>query len=250
MKRRRCLLPDPPPRSGSPESVLPRKGRRRTTNGTGAERRERLRQHHRPGARPAAAVRRREGLVQVDVHGVDAEVARPHLADDGVEVGAVAVEIGAGLRARASAISTICGSNRPQVLGLVSMIAATSGPSSGFMTSSACDRAVVARRHRLDGVAEQRRGRRIGAVRRIPAPAPSGACRPRLRGERRLDRHHAAAARHARRPWASCATAGMPVSSLSQRASSRDQLDARPARSRAAAADGCRRSRAAAPCAR
>ena len=41
-------------------------------------------------------MRRREGLVQVDVHGVDAEIAGPHLADDGVEVGAVAVEIGAG----------------------------------------------------------------------------------------------------------------------------------------------------------
>ena len=35
--------------------------------------------------------------MQVDVHGVDAEIARPHLADDGVEVGAVAVEVGAGL---------------------------------------------------------------------------------------------------------------------------------------------------------
>ena len=61
------------------------------------EGRERCGQHHRAGARAAAAMRRREGLVQVDVHGVDAEIAGPHLADDGVEVGAVAVEIGAGL---------------------------------------------------------------------------------------------------------------------------------------------------------
>ena len=34
--------------------------------------------------------------MQVDVHGVDAEVARLHLADDGVEVGAVGVEERAG----------------------------------------------------------------------------------------------------------------------------------------------------------
>ena len=60
------------------------------------ERRERRRQHHRTRARAAAAMRRREGLVQVDVHGVDAEIAGPHLADDGVEVGAVRIEIGAG----------------------------------------------------------------------------------------------------------------------------------------------------------
>ena len=57
---------------------------------------ERGRQRHRPGARTAAAVRRRERLVQVDVHGVDAEIARPHLADNGVEVHAVGIEQRAG----------------------------------------------------------------------------------------------------------------------------------------------------------
>ena len=61
------------------------------------ERRQRLGQHHRTGTRTAAAMRRREGLVEVDVHGVDAEVARPHDAHDGVEVGAIAVEERAGL---------------------------------------------------------------------------------------------------------------------------------------------------------
>ena len=34
--------------------------------------------------------------MQIDVHGIDAEIARAHLADDGVEVGAVGVEVGAG----------------------------------------------------------------------------------------------------------------------------------------------------------
>ena len=72
-------------------------------------------------------MRRREGLVQVDVHAVDAEIARPHAADDGVEVGAVAVEEGARLVHRRGDLDDL-GSNRPQVLGLVSMIAATSGP--------------------------------------------------------------------------------------------------------------------------
>ena len=36
-----------------------------------------------------------EGLVEVDVHDVEAEVAGLHLADDGVEVRAVAVHQGA-----------------------------------------------------------------------------------------------------------------------------------------------------------
>ena len=63
------------------------------------QRRERgktARQNHRTGARSAAAMRGGEGLVQVDVHRIDAQIPRPRLADDGVEVGAVAVEIGIG----------------------------------------------------------------------------------------------------------------------------------------------------------
>ena len=34
--------------------------------------------------------------MQIDMHGVDAQIARPHPAGDGVEIGAVAIEIGAG----------------------------------------------------------------------------------------------------------------------------------------------------------
>ncbi len=51
----------------------------------------------RAGARTAAAVRRREGLVQVEVHDVDAEVAGAGDAEDGVEVGAVVVDQAASL---------------------------------------------------------------------------------------------------------------------------------------------------------
>ena len=44
------------------------------------------------GAGTASAVRRGEGLVQVEVHDVDAEVAGANLADQRVHVGAVHVE--------------------------------------------------------------------------------------------------------------------------------------------------------------
>ena len=47
---------------------------------------------HRSRARTAAAVGRGERLVQVQVHDVHAEVARPRLAHQGVHVGAVHVE--------------------------------------------------------------------------------------------------------------------------------------------------------------
>src|SRR3712207_7949682 len=65
-----------------------------------------LGQDHRPRTGAAAAMRRREGLVQVDVHGVDAEIARPHLADDGVEVRAVAIEIGADLDRKSTRLNS------------------------------------------------------------------------------------------------------------------------------------------------
>src|SRR5206468_6385933 len=56
----------------------------------GSEGGEALGQNNRPGAWTAAAVWGRERLVQVDMHGVDAEIAGPRLADDGVEIRAVA----------------------------------------------------------------------------------------------------------------------------------------------------------------
>ena len=48
----------------------------------------------RPGAGTAAAVRAGERLVRVVVHQVDAHVARPDGAEDGVHVGAVEVKQG------------------------------------------------------------------------------------------------------------------------------------------------------------
>src|SRR5205807_3632010 len=46
----------------------------------------------RTGPGTTAAVWRRERLVQIEVHDVDTEVARPNLADQGVHVGAVHIE--------------------------------------------------------------------------------------------------------------------------------------------------------------
>ncbi|KNE86950.1 hypothetical protein PSTG_19681, partial [Puccinia striiformis f. sp. tritici PST-78] len=50
-----------------------------------------------PDARPAAAVRDAEGLVQVEVADVGAEPARSSQADQGVQIGAVDVDLAAGV---------------------------------------------------------------------------------------------------------------------------------------------------------
>ena len=63
----------------------------------GQERLERVANHDRPTARPAAAVRLREGLVQIDVHDVETHVTGSRDAADGVQIGAVVVEEGANL---------------------------------------------------------------------------------------------------------------------------------------------------------
>ena len=63
----------------------------------GQERLERLLDADRTGARPAAAVRGRERLVEVELHHVGAHVARLGDAEQRVEVGAVEVEQGAVL---------------------------------------------------------------------------------------------------------------------------------------------------------
>ena len=58
---------------------------------------EHLLDRHRARARTAAAVGRGEGLVQVEVHHVDAEIAGPRDAHQRVHVGAVHVQHGAFL---------------------------------------------------------------------------------------------------------------------------------------------------------
>ena len=48
-------------------------------------------------ARPSASVRDREGFVKVDVRDVASEVAGPRVADEGIEVRAVDVDLSSGL---------------------------------------------------------------------------------------------------------------------------------------------------------
>ena len=61
-------------------------------SGRGQEVRQVRRHADRTGAGSAAAVRRGEGLVQVEVHHVDAQIARADDAQQGIQVGAVAVD--------------------------------------------------------------------------------------------------------------------------------------------------------------
>ena len=61
------------------------------------ERRKPGRKDDRSGPRSAAAMWGREGLVEIDMHRIRAEIARPRLAHDRVEIRPVAIEIGSGL---------------------------------------------------------------------------------------------------------------------------------------------------------
>ena len=61
----------------------------------GQERLQHLLDRDRAGARTAAAVGRGKGLVQIEVHHVDAEIAGPRDADQRIHVGAVHVQHGA-----------------------------------------------------------------------------------------------------------------------------------------------------------
>ena len=97
-------------------------------------RRERPRHADRPRARTSPTVRRAEGLVQVDVQGVETHVAGSSLAEDRVQIGTVAVRVRAD-RMDATVISTIFSSNSPSVFGFVSMNAATSSSSAASSAS-------------------------------------------------------------------------------------------------------------------
>ena len=175
--------------SVKPSSPPPCGGRERGDERDRRVGRQPLRQHDRAGAGSAAAMRGREGLVQVDVHGVDAEVAGPRLADDGVEIGAVAVEIRPGRVQRLGDLDHLRLEQPARV-----RIGEHDGRDLG--TEQRLDvvhvhPAVVACRHRLDREAEQRGGRRIGAVRRFRHQHDPPRRSLALRVDGGLDRHHA-----------------------------------------------------------
>ncbi len=119
----------------------------------------------RPGARPAAAVRLRERLVQVEVDDVEAHVAGPRDAHHGVQVGAVVVERRPHLVHDPGDLLDVR-SNSPSVFGFVSIRQATS--SSAFARRSSRSTPAVGRRADLDHlVAGHRHGGRVGAVRGV-----------------------------------------------------------------------------------
>ena len=105
------------------------------------------------------------------------------------------------------------------------------------------DGSVGARRHRAHGKADQRGGRRVGAVRGIRDQHDVAAGALAVRRDRRLDRHHAAefAMRARLRRHRDRAHAGHLHQQAREHA---DRAPARPAPSRPAAADARRRSRA------
>ena len=94
----------------------------------GQERREVRAHPDGPDAGPAAAVGDAERLVEVEVADVGAELARPGVADERIEVGAVDVHLPAGIVDRCRTASRTSLSNTPWVDGYVIMIAASRSP--------------------------------------------------------------------------------------------------------------------------
>ena len=129
------------------------------------ERQQVRRDADRPGAGSAAAVRRRERLVQVHVDDVEAHVARLDLAQDRVEVGAVVIQQPARLVHDVANVEDRC-SNTPSVDGLVSISPAVCGPTAARKRVDV-DIAVAIGGNFTYRAAAHDRGGGIGAVRRI-----------------------------------------------------------------------------------
>ena len=66
----------------------------------GRKRGQPLGQNRWPGTGAAAAMRRGECFVQVNVHGINAQIPGAHASDNGVEIGAVAIEVATRLMHR------------------------------------------------------------------------------------------------------------------------------------------------------
>ena len=100
--------------------------------------------------------------MQVDVHGVDAQVARADAADDGVEVGSVAVEVGAGGVGQASDFKDIAFEEAAGV-GVRHHDGGDVRAELGLEVGEV-DAAVVGLGDLGDGVADEGGGGRVGAV--------------------------------------------------------------------------------------
>ena len=138
----------------------------------------------RPAARPTAAVRLRERLVEVVVDDVEAHVAGPRPADDRVEVGAVVVEERAGVVEDPRHLDDVL-VEEPERRGV-----RQHQPGRALVHLRAqvveVEVAAIGRRDLLELVARHRDARGVGAVRRVGgddrvallALAPVGEVRP------------------------------------------------------------------------
>ena len=149
---------------------------------------QRRRQYDRARTRAAAAMRRRECLVQIDVHSVDAEIAGTHPARNGVEIRAVAIEISARL---VHFVGDFLHALLEETAGVGVRQHDRSNvrPELGFQRVSV-DMPVVPCRDFVDGEAGQRRRCRICAVRRRWHEDTRAMFAARL--QRRTDRQQAA----------------------------------------------------------
>jgi hypothetical protein len=126
--------------------------------------------------------------VQVDVHGIDTDIARAHLADDGVEVGAIGIKVGSRCMHHLGYGDHVA-LEEPAGVGVCQHDGRHLGAQPLFHVLG-IDRAIRARRHGDHAIAEQCRRRRVGAVRRFRYQHHGAFLAARL--ERRFDRHHAA----------------------------------------------------------
>ncbi len=131
---------------------------------------------------------RGEGLVQVDMHAVDAEVAGPDPADDRVEIRAVGIDEAAGRM-------HVTRDGREVVLEQTAGVrigdhdAGDIGAEPGAQRREVDPPAGIGR-DRIHLEAASRGGRRVGAMRRFRHQHPLAALAAML--QRRADRHHAA----------------------------------------------------------
>ena len=139
------------------------------TTGVGWNGSRMLRERHRARAGAAAAVRRGERLVQVELHHVDAHVARARAAQDGVHVRAVAVHQAAPLVDQLARAAACALSYSPSVFGLVIISAGdvAAGCIDAREQRLGLDDAARPGRERHGLEAVERAARRVRAVRAV-----------------------------------------------------------------------------------
>ena len=116
------------PKCGLPADLRGRDDRSRKIGG------QEVADGDRPGTRTACSVRPGERLVDVEVHHVAAEIARPRDAQNGVHVGAVDIDQAADVVQHLGDLRDLV-SKRPRVFGLVIMNTAVFSSSSVFSSS-------------------------------------------------------------------------------------------------------------------